>query len=91
MPLTIELPNDVESQLRENNPHFDREACETIALDLFRREKITIHQFRQMLGMNRDEADTFLIERGEYAQTLSLEELEQDFQTSRRIMKAQGR
>lgn len=80
MSLTLELPPELEASLREDNPDLEREALISVALDLFRKEKVTLHEFGKMLGMTRLEADSFLATRGEYAQTITPEEMESDYQ-----------
>lgn len=91
MPITVEMPADTEQRLREENPNFDQEMREAVALDLFRKEKIGMYEFRQMLGLTRSEANAFLVDRQEWAQSPTLEELENDYQTLTRIMAAQDR
>lgn len=91
MPLTLELPPKLEAYLREDSPEFERDALVAVALDLFRREKISVSVLGQMLGMNRFEANRFLIERGETAQMLTLEDLEGDYQRLREAFLAEGK
>jgi predicted HTH domain antitoxin len=91
MPITLHLPLEMEAELRKENPDLDREAREAIALDLFRREKITHFELGQMLGLNRWETNEFLVDRREFAQSPTLEDLENDFRTITRIMAEHGR
>jgi predicted HTH domain antitoxin len=60
-------------------------------LDLFRKEKISHYELSQMLGFDRFETDRFLIEHNEFAQSLTLEDLEKDFQTGMQILKEQNK
>ncbi len=80
MAVTLELPPELEKGLRDETPDLEREAMISFALDLFRREKITLHEFGTMLGMTRMAADAFLARRGEYAQTATMEDMESDYQ-----------
>ena len=91
MAVTLELPPDLEKGLREETPDLEREAMISFALDLFRREKISVSVLGRMLGMNRFEANRFLIERGETAQMLTLEDLEGDYQRLREAFLAEGK
>ena len=91
MPITVEMPADTEQRLRAENPEFDKEMCEAVALDLFRKEKIGIYEFRLMLGLTRSKANAFLVDREEWAQSLTLEELEKDFRTATAIPAAHSR
>ena len=91
MPITLDLPKEMELRLRQEVPNLDHEAREAVALDLFRKEKITHFELGQMLGLDRYETDTFLKEHREYAQSLTLEDLESDFQTITKVMAAHGR
>ena len=86
----MELPPKLEAYLRKDNSNFDRDALVAVALDLFRREKIGVSVLGQMLGMNRFEANRFLIERGETAQMLTMEDLEGDYQRLRAAFAAES-
>ena len=91
MPITLELPPDLERHLREEIPDLDAEAKIAVALDLFRKEQITIYELRLMLGLSRSEVNTLLIERKEYAQSPTLEDLEDDYRRASEYLKARGR
>jgi predicted HTH domain antitoxin len=81
MTITLDFPAAIEERLREEVPNLDAEAKIAVALDLFRKELITIHDLRRMLGMKWDEVNRFLIERQEWSQSPTLEDLESDYQT----------
>lgn len=85
MQITITLPNNIEERLREVSPDLEREAREALALELFRKEKITHYELSQMLGLDRFETDEFLVSHNEYAQSLTLEDLEGDAETLRQL------
>ncbi len=88
MSITLDLPQDLERQLREVDPAFDAETKIVAALDLFRKEQITIYELRMMLGLTRDEVNALLIERREYAQSPTFEDLENDARTHAALFKA---
>jgi hypothetical protein len=81
MAITFELPVGMEFRLRGEVPDLDCEARTALALDLFRKEKITHFELGQMLGLNRWETDQFLFENRELAQSLTLDDLESDYRT----------
>lgn len=91
MPITLDLPPEIECRLREELPDLDTDAKEAVALDLFRKEKITHFELGQMLGLDRFETDSFLKARQEFAQSLSIDDLERDYQTIRQLMAVSGR
>ncbi|MFO0937456.1 MAG: UPF0175 family protein [Gemmataceae bacterium] len=91
MPLTFNLPYEMEARLRVEFPNLDREALEAVALDLFRKSKISHFELGQLLELDRFETDEFLIQQQEYAQSPSLEDLEKDYQTGLNILKELGR
>ncbi|MBX3451313.1 MAG: UPF0175 family protein [Planctomycetaceae bacterium] len=85
MQITFNVPKEIEQRLREVAPNVDREAQEALALELFRKEKITHYELGQMLGLDRFETDEFLVGHDEYAQSLTLEDLESDAETLRQL------
>ncbi len=84
--IAIHLPKQVEERLREISPDLEEEAKIALALDLFRKEKITHYELGQILGLDRFETDAFLVERKEFSQSLSLDDLESDYETLTKIM-----
>lgn len=90
MSITLNLPADLEARLRSNVPDLDKRANEAVALELYRKEKITHYELSQMLGLDRFATDAFLKERGEFAQCLSFEEIEQDRRTLRDAIRESG-
>lgn len=91
MSILLELPAEVERRIREQITDLDGRVREAVALDLFRSETISINDLRLILGMTRSEADRYLIERGEYAQSPTMEDLENDFPIRRAVAAAVGR
>jgi predicted HTH domain antitoxin len=91
MPITLDLPPDLERQLREEIPDLDAEAKIAVALDLFRKEQITIYELRLLLGLTRDAANALLVSRKEFAQSPTLEDVENDARTHSELFKARLR
>jgi len=91
MSILLDLPIEMEQRLREETPDLDAEAREAVALDLFRREKISHYELGQMLGLDRFETYAFLVDRNEFAQSPTLDDLETDYQTLSKLMAAHGR
>ena len=91
MPILLELPAEVERRLREQITDLDGRAREAVALDLFRSETISIYELRLILGLTRSEVDRYLIGRGEYAQSPTMEDMENDFPMRRATAVAPGR
>jgi len=80
MRITVELPDDI---ARHSDP--GRDALEALAIEGYRSEKLTHHQAARLLGMNRFEFDGFLKARQVYDHAYSVEDLERDIETMRRL------
>jgi hypothetical protein len=91
MSITLNLPADMEHRLRKSVPDLDAEAREAVALDLFRKEKITHYELGQLLDLDRFQTDAFLKARGEFAQSLTLVDVESDRRTVRDFLRETGR
>lgn len=52
--------------------------AEEAALELFRQGKITLYRLRTILGLSIYEIDAYLVDRNEWAQSLTLEDMEED-------------
>ncbi len=91
MAIMLDLPTEMERRLREEVPDLDTEARVAVALDLFRKEQITHYELGQMLGLDRFETDTFLMDRNEFAQSLTREDVESDRQTLKQVLREMGR
>lgn len=91
MSITLELPTELERRLRGVEPNLDIEVRDTVALDLFRKEKITHFELGQMLGLDRFETDAFLKARQEYAQSLTLADIESDRKSIKNLLHEMGR
>ncbi len=78
MPITVEIPEEVEKQLRKEFPDLDRRILEGFVAESFRRGDLSSAQVGQILGMQfRWEAIDFLSKRGVYP-GYDLDDLEQD-------------
>ncbi len=91
MAISFELPMQVESRLREAVPDLDGVAKIAVALDLFRNERITQYELGQMLGLDRFETNAFLVNRNEFAQSLTFEDVESDRQTIETLLRDSAR
>jgi hypothetical protein len=91
MSITLNFPADVEHRLRKSVPDLDAEAREAVALDLFRKEKITHYELGQLLGLDRFQTDAFLKARGEFAQSLTHADVESDRRAIRDFHRETGR
>ena len=91
MSITLDLPSDVERRLRKAIPNLDSEAREAVALDLFRKQSITHYELGQMLGLDRFQTDSFLKQRQEFAQSLTVADVESDRQSIKDLLREMGR
>ncbi len=77
----LELPPDIEQRLRKENPDFSKEVQEVFVLELFRRGKISHHELSCALGLDRIETDAYLKQHGVFEGSLTIKDLEDDYQT----------
>jgi predicted HTH domain antitoxin len=84
MTITVELPDDI-------SQHEDpaREALEALAIEGYRREKLSSREARELLGMGRIEFDGFLKDRGVTEGAYGVDQLREDIATGDRL-RAQG-
>jgi predicted HTH domain antitoxin len=80
MQITVELPDDI-----TRRPDPGREALEALAIEGYRSEKLTHHQAAQLLGLTRFEFDGFLKNHQIYNHAYSLEDLDRDLATLRKM------
>ena len=88
MPLkiTLNLPADVEEQLRREIPNLDTDVREAFVLELFRRGKLTHYELSRVLGVDRFETDAYLKRHKVFEGSLTMGDLESDRQTLERVM-----
>ena len=60
MPVTFELPAELEQSLREEFPDLDRAAKEALVVELYRDGKISHYKLAQALGLDRHETEEVL-------------------------------
>jgi predicted HTH domain antitoxin len=85
MPVTIELPEEIERQLHQEWQDLPRRALEALALEGYRSEALTRGQVGQMLGLDFWGTEAFLRERGAFLQ-YAAEDLAQDRRTQERLL-----
>lgn len=86
MAVTIQLPNDLEQRLRADTPNLDAEAKEAVALDLFRRGKLSHYELSRVLGLDRFETDAYLKRHNVFEGSLTAEDLNEQAQTLDRVL-----
>jgi predicted HTH domain antitoxin len=86
MAVTIQLPDDVERRLRAQTPDFDAEVKDAVALDLFRRGKISHYELSKFLGLDRFETDAFLKRHNIVEGSLTMQDLNEQAQTLDRVL-----
>jgi Uncharacterised protein family (UPF0175) len=80
--IKLNIPVAIAARLREVAPNLNQKVLEALGLQLFREEKISIYELRLMLGLTRSQVNQFLIQHQEWAQSLTLEDLEHDYPLS---------
>ena len=83
MAITIDLPSDVEQNLRARLGDLDAEAKEAFAVELYRQRKLTHFQLSKLLGLTRFETDGVWKKHQVYYD-LTLGDVLRDAETSRR-------
>ena len=84
MPVTIELPEEIERQLEAEWENLPRRALEALAVEGYRSGALTRGQVGRLLNLNFWETEAFLKERAAFLQ-YTLEDLEQDRRTQKHI------
>ena len=86
MPVTVELPRDIEERLRRENPNLDSDAKEACAVELFRQRKINHFQLSRILGVDRFATDAVLKRHRVEEQSLTSADIEADRKTLRKVL-----
>jgi hypothetical protein len=82
--ITVEVPDSLAEQLRSSPADIARRMLEAFAVEGYRSGSLTGRQVREVLGLkSRFELDPFLKRAGVFRE-YTPEELESDFQSSRR-------
>jgi hypothetical protein len=76
MPVTFELPGDIERNLRDRLGDLDQAAKEAALVELYRQEQLTHHDLAQALGLSRLETDAVLKRHNVTEDPLTVEEFE---------------
>jgi hypothetical protein len=86
MALTIQFPSEVEHRLRAETPNLDAEATLAVALDLFRREKLSHYELSTILGVDRFGLDSYLKAHNMFEGSLTMEDLNEQERTLDRVL-----
>jgi predicted HTH domain antitoxin len=86
MAVTIQLPTDVEKRLRAEFADLDAEARETLALDLFRRGKLSHYELSKVLGLDRFATDAYLKRHDVIEGSLTMQDLDEQSVTLDRVL-----
>jgi predicted HTH domain antitoxin len=86
MAVTIQFPVDVEQRLRAETPDLDAQAKEAVALDLFRKGKISHFELSQLLGFDRVQTDAYLKQHNVFEGSLTMEDLNEQAKTLERVL-----
>jgi hypothetical protein len=82
--VTIELPSDVAEQLQQKWGDVSRHILETVAVEAYRAGQLTTAQVRDMLGYDTPMELDALLQRTSVYRNPSEDELDRDFDVSRR-------
>lgn len=77
MPISFEIPHDIERQLRTEGADLDDKAREALLVELFREQKITHRQLGEALGLEAYETDG-LLKRYNVGLGISAEEMREE-------------
>ena len=83
--ITVQLPADVEAQVRAADPNLDSTAAEALLVTLFRRRQLTHHQLAQSLGLDRFETEEVLHRHNVTEDLGTLQDYLDDIQTLEKI------
>jgi len=80
MALTIQLPAEIERNLRRDLGNLDRAGKEAMLVELYRQDKLTHYELSQALGLDRFEADALLKQHNVTEDLPTAEELADDLE-----------
>lgn len=86
MAVTIQLPSDVERRLRLEFADLDIQARETVALDLFRRGRLSHYELSEVLELDRFQTDAFLKRHNVLEGSLTAQDLDEQSRTLERVL-----
>lgn len=81
MAISIELPDDVEMDLRRRLGDLDRSAKEAMLIELFRQRAITHQELSRSLGLSRFETDA-LLKQHDVMEDITLDDVLRDAEAS---------
>jgi hypothetical protein len=81
MPITIQIPPDLERALRATTPDLDAAAREAVLVDLYRQRKLNHVQLTDALGGDRFETDAILQRHQVEESSLTIDDVESDRRT----------
>jgi predicted HTH domain antitoxin len=84
--VTVELPREVEEKARAEGVQFEVPVREAVALELYRKEMISLPELSRMLGLDRFETTALLQRREIYVGALTMEDLEEQQRIMERVM-----
>ena len=84
--VTLDLPHEIEEKLRPQVPNLDADIREAYALELFRRGRLSHYELSQVLGLDRFETDAYLKRHNVFEGSLTMEDLEEQYQTLERLL-----
>jgi hypothetical protein len=85
MAVTIELPGEIEQNLRREFGDLDQVAKEALLVELYRRDMLTRYELSLALGLDRFEADALLKKHNVTEDLPTAEELAEDIQRLSRL------
>jgi predicted HTH domain antitoxin len=91
MAVTIQLPADLEQRLRAESANLDAEATSALALDLFRRGKLSHSELSKVLGLDRFQTDAYLQRHGAWEGSVTAHDLDQQRRTLERVLGPAGK
>lgn len=83
---TVDLPADVERQLRSAGPDLNGTLREAVLIHLFRQGRLTHFDLGRALGLDRFETDAFLKRNEVFEQGITEEEVEADARSLRELL-----
>ena len=85
MTVSFQLPSTIEEHLRRELVDLDQVAKEAALVELYRREKLTHHELGTALALDRFETEALLRRHRVTEDCLTLEELDQQLTTLRKL------
>ena len=86
MAVTIELPDEVARRLRAVMPNLETRLKEAVALELFRKGRLSHHALANILGMDRFETDAYLQHHGVEEGSVTMGDLDEQARTLERVL-----